>query len=173
MQKFSLYVRVEKKIYIEFWLDNYCYFGANFQCLENKPAVRITRILTTGIFIGNCVSNSAMCGGLDDFAEGWVRVDDVLQIVERCAYADKRTHFLHEVGRMRTEQMAAQQFAVVTYNELAEAVGFVEAYCLSVGTEERFLAGAGYAFFLAFVFGQPHGSRFRHGEYSRRHHVEI
>ena len=109
----------------------------------------------------------------EDFGEGGVDVYGLAELLEGGTEGDEGGGFLDEVGSMCSVGMTAEQtsFAGLTA-KLHHALCLAHGKCLSIGTEEGFMALEGHGSLFQLVLRRPYAGCFRCREDGSGHDIK-
>ena len=99
-------------------------------------------------------------------------VDDVAELGEGGVVVHQRGNFLHEVGGMGTEDVAADDAVAGIGEELHDALGGVDGECLAIGAIVALVAGVFATFVFQLVLGGAYAGGLGTGEDGGGHYVE-
>lgn len=109
---------------------------------------------------------------LQNLTERGMDMDDVAEFGEGCVAVHQRGDFLHKVGGVCSEDVAADDAVAGVGEELHDALGGVDGECLAVGAIVALVAGVFAPFVFQQVFGGAYAGGLGTGEDGGGHDVE-
>ena len=114
----------------------------------------------------------ALSDVLQNLTECGMDMDDVAEFGKGCVAVHQRGDFLHEVGGVCSEDVAADDAVVAVGEEFRDALGGLDGECLAIGAIVAFVAGELAVFVLQLVLGGAYAGGFGVGEDGGGHDVE-